>query len=451
MARFEVMTATQLHTFFALGDNFVPNWYKYYLIDWRDYDSMADTFRKYFNRVGVAYTKLTHTRKLGIIRAHQMGADRENIILLSKHTTHKVDTSYLPELPYQAMLATSGFDVFQREEYYIPRSYARVPSEWISNIFPHINTWREQVNDIWGFDKGLAAKNFVNLLLPYLAEIVIQDGIYFTAAYPDHPYTKTLLQKMSPVGYEQWASDTREAIVQKEVIVQENANEDRRYEAMLRTSEHTVRKVTDLEQRIDALTSEFLNLKNILLQSEQNRFHYHQISPNMASTNAHAISPINLNASLFRSTFDEAPLPTIARSPIDIAAMATPIETLPSTPNIPPCTHKTLKENMEYWLTHKYWKYLNRNNISFQKLGWDKVTQHRFCKRRDIALWVKLVAENNNDSELSWENDGEKFVETATILDEQRGEKTVMKALKEFKNNSEHSWMKKRKQRKSNT
>ena len=106
---------------------------------------------------------------------------------------------------------------------------------------------------------------------------------------------------------------------------------------------------------------------------------------------------------------------------------------------------------MEYWLTHKYWKYLNRNNISFQKLGWDKVTQHRFCKQRDIALWVKLVAENNNDSELSWENDGEIFVETATILDEQRGEKTVMKALKEFKNNSEHSWMKKRKQRKSNT
>ena len=81
---------------------------------------MADTFHKYFNRVGVAYTKLTHTRKLGIICAHQMGADRENIILLSKHTTHKVDTSYLPELPYQAMLATSGFDVFWREDYYIP-------------------------------------------------------------------------------------------------------------------------------------------------------------------------------------------------------------------------------------------------------------------------------------------------------------------------------------------
>jgi len=73
---------------------------------------MADAFKKFFDKVKVKYTKLTHTRKLGIVRAHQMGADRENIILLSKHTTHKVDTSYLPELPYNAMLAAAGFDVF---------------------------------------------------------------------------------------------------------------------------------------------------------------------------------------------------------------------------------------------------------------------------------------------------------------------------------------------------
>ncbi len=75
------MTATKLHTFFALGDNQVPNWYKYNLIDWCDYDSMADTFHKYFHQVGVAYTKLTHTQKLGILCAYQKGADRENIIL----------------------------------------------------------------------------------------------------------------------------------------------------------------------------------------------------------------------------------------------------------------------------------------------------------------------------------------------------------------------------------
>jgi hypothetical protein len=74
---------------------------------------MATAFKDYFAKAGIDYTKLMHTRKLGIIWAHQMGADRENIILLSKHTTHKVDTSYLPELPYTAMLAFAGFDVFR--------------------------------------------------------------------------------------------------------------------------------------------------------------------------------------------------------------------------------------------------------------------------------------------------------------------------------------------------
>ncbi len=82
----------------------MQNWYSYCLIDWQDYDSMADDFQKFFDLAGVSYTELTHTRKLGIIRTHQMGAERENIILLSKHTTHRVHTSYLPELPYKAML-----------------------------------------------------------------------------------------------------------------------------------------------------------------------------------------------------------------------------------------------------------------------------------------------------------------------------------------------------------
>jgi hypothetical protein len=66
---------------------------------------MADAFKKFFDKVKVRYTKLTHTRKLGIVWAHQMGAGCKNIILLSKHTTHKVDTSYLPKLLYNAMLA----------------------------------------------------------------------------------------------------------------------------------------------------------------------------------------------------------------------------------------------------------------------------------------------------------------------------------------------------------
>jgi hypothetical protein len=47
------------------------------------------------------------------------------------------------------MLACAGFDVFQREEYCIIRSYAQDPSGWIENVFPYLNTWRLQVNELY--------------------------------------------------------------------------------------------------------------------------------------------------------------------------------------------------------------------------------------------------------------------------------------------------------------
>jgi hypothetical protein len=33
-----------MKTLFAVEEHGVPNWYSYYLIDWQDYDSMADAF-----------------------------------------------------------------------------------------------------------------------------------------------------------------------------------------------------------------------------------------------------------------------------------------------------------------------------------------------------------------------------------------------------------------------
>ena len=263
----------------------------------------------------------------------------------------------------------------------------------------------------------------------------------------------SILQKMSADGYDQWASETREAILEREAIIQESTSEDRKYEAMLRTTEHMVRRVIDLEQRIDSLRAEFklefVNLKNMLFQSQQHPVDHNRISHIAPSLPAHAITPINLNASTFRSRFDVSPIPMFARSLIETNVIATITDNFPSTPNIPPCIHKTVKENMEYWMTHKYWQYLNRNNTSLQKLGWDKNTQHRFCKRRDIAMWVKKVAENRIHANLSWENDTDIFIQVATDLDDERGDKTVTNALREFKNESEQSWIIKRTSRKN--
>jgi hypothetical protein len=151
----------------------------------------------------------------------------------------------------------------------------------------------------------MSAKSFVNMLLPYLGEIVLQDGIYFTSMYPEHPYSKLLLQKLQHLGYEQWTTDMRAAVESRELTIQESANEDCRYEAMLRTREHTVRKVSNLEQRIDSLTSGFIELKQFLVQRHCNPLPNVTASSQESLGQHHNIKPVHLDAVEFSSTINE--------------------------------------------------------------------------------------------------------------------------------------------------
>ncbi len=138
-----------------------------------------------------------------------------------------------------------------------------------------------------------------------------------------------------------------------------------------------------------------------------------------------------------------------AQQPIVIQPTPTVGQHIPSIPNIPTTIHHTTTENMEYWLEKSYRQYLDRQNISLAALGWSSKLQHRFCKRKDIALWVKAVAERTLSDEdnaftINWETDGMILLRVASVLDEERGAKTVMNALHDFKCISNLSWIRKR-------
>jgi hypothetical protein len=66
-----------------------------------------------------------------------------------------------------------------------------------------------------------------------------------------------LLEKLGPDGYETWASQTRDAVRERELIIEENLQEDRRYV-----------KVTNLEIKIDCLTAEIKELKDLFFNKE---------------------------------------------------------------------------------------------------------------------------------------------------------------------------------------
>ena len=64
-----------------------------------------------------------------------------------------------------------------------------------------------------------------------------------------------MLDRLGDEGYEQWAQEMRDSVQEREQIVIQNIQEDRKYEAVLRTTEKAIEKIYSLEQRIDALTT----------------------------------------------------------------------------------------------------------------------------------------------------------------------------------------------------
>jgi hypothetical protein len=64
-------------------------------------------------------------------------------------------------------------------------------------------------------------------------------------------------------------------------------------------------------------------------------------------------------------------------------------------------------------------------------------------------MWVKLTAEKVLDTVMEWERDGEVLLQVAIVMDEERGQQTVLNALEQFLNESNLSWRKKRKRKES--
>ncbi len=163
-----------------------------------------------------------------------------------------------------------------------------------------------------------------------------------------------------------------------------------------------------------------------------------------AQNHTNLVTPVHLDSIAFRLEREDSTILSEQRTVISVESIPQRQSHMRRVPTLPPNIHKTVVENMEYWLTHKLWEFITRQDCSLRQLGWDLPVQLRFCRRRDIAKWVKTVGESVLETQLHWETDEEVFIHVAKILDEERGRKTVMKALNEFMDNSPISWRLKR-------
>lgn len=87
---------------------------------------------------------------------------------------------------------------FQKEDaYFVPRALIVLPYQimyYVNLLLPQYGRWVQETNSTHG-DKSDAAKNFLELTLPYYVEVLVQDGIYLVRDFPNHPISLFLKVK----------------------------------------------------------------------------------------------------------------------------------------------------------------------------------------------------------------------------------------------------------------
>jgi hypothetical protein len=181
--------------------------------------SAENAFQKVYQEADIDWAKNLHLRKSGMDKGGTAGLSEEAVSTMSKHSRDKIK-QYVPELQCDVMRVMAGFQT--KEEYYVPRSLLNLPWEQeqiVSAVFPQYKTWVQQYLSPDG-DHSKAAKNFLEELLPFLAIVALQDGIYWIKEYPNN--SASIILKNTFPNYEAWASQARKAVIQQQAELEES-------------------------------------------------------------------------------------------------------------------------------------------------------------------------------------------------------------------------------------
>jgi hypothetical protein len=193
-----------------------PEWYNERIIpEWNNATTAERAYKVVYSMSGIqGWEKVTHMRKSGTEYASARGGLTPHLIVtMTKHKMQglsKIDTAYMTELHPKVLLVMS--ETLCRQ-YFNPRCELQFKPEFNDDhaddhngyedipklVIPDIDVYKQQILDS-PHDLGIAACYFVDKLLPFLARIVLQDGIYWVSKFPNHSVSQLLLAKL-PASY----------------------------------------------------------------------------------------------------------------------------------------------------------------------------------------------------------------------------------------------------------
>ena len=260
------------------SENYVePNWSQKCLIrKWNSPNAVAVSYKQVLKANEVHWAKVTHNRKAGIEAASAAGLDAQSIGTMSKHNSErgssKLNTAYVTELFPPVMLWASGYDRTDIHSYNNPRTRLTMPDNNIEHIlFPRLAEWREQQESDRG-DNRECAEHFLSCVVPYIAKVIVQDGIHWIKNYPRNE-ASLLLLSMMPATYPDWALDARRKNrnqardVENVKIDNLNATSQRAFNMMISVQEQNHQQALQYHQQQQRQQSQLL--QQMIQQQQQ--------------------------------------------------------------------------------------------------------------------------------------------------------------------------------------
>jgi hypothetical protein len=223
---------------------------------------------------------VTHLHKQGIDKAKQGGASCEDISQQMGHGKESIDVSYLLDLPADVMHVAAGlllrhgqtmyfvsqvFICFDNPELPLIENNLNISDAKLAGmIFLHYPTWLQEHESGLNWQCGT---NILHKLLPFLACVLVQDGVYWVEMDPRHEVSRLLISVFGN-RYLGWADRQRKAVREIEKNATNNQIEalDARAQAALSSIKSDV---LPIPRAIDMLTVEVRNLRKAVEANAQ--------------------------------------------------------------------------------------------------------------------------------------------------------------------------------------
>jgi hypothetical protein len=198
-----------------------PDWFKEYVIpEWSTAKQAGAAYKTVMNECGISWAKVAHLRKCATEKCGRDGLHSSIIATMTKHRLSGMsvlDLHYTTELHPKALACLLGtkfkdydvprtrvnflvdLDDFNEEGDEELRGLLEPMQNLVRLVFPMYDDLIEQL-DSSRADPGESAFQFIEEVMPYLAEVLVQDGVFFTHEFPDHPVSCLLLNRLPP-GY----------------------------------------------------------------------------------------------------------------------------------------------------------------------------------------------------------------------------------------------------------